>query len=53
MFSWVISVKLSEKYLFFPDLSFTTMHLYTNVKPNLSNVVIFISIEQTESRVIR
>ena len=27
------------------DTSFTTMHLYKNMKPNLSNVVIFISIE--------
>ena len=38
-------IRLSEKCLSFTDTSFTTMHLYTNTKPNLSNVVIFILIE--------
>ena len=33
--------------------SFTTTHLYTNMKPNLSNVVIFILIEQNGLYVIR
>ena len=40
------SIRLSEKCLSFRDTSFTTMKLYTNVKPNLSNVLIFIPIEQ-------
>ena len=46
-------ISLSEKCLPFTDTCFTTMHLYTNMKPNLSNVVIFILIEQNESYVIR
>ena len=45
-------IRLSEKCLSFIDTSFTTTHLYTNLKPNLSNVVIFILIEQNESYVI-
>ena len=45
-------IRLSEKCLSFTDTSSTTMHLYTNMKPNLSNVVIFILIEQNESYVI-
>ena len=48
-----IYIRLSEKCLSFADTSFTTMHLYTNMKPNLSNVVIFILIEQNGSHVIR
>ena len=44
---------LSERCLSFTDTSFITMHLCTNRKPNLSNVVIFILIEQNESYVIR
>ena len=47
------SYRLSEKCLSFTDTSFTTMRLYTNVNPNLSNVVIFILIEQNASYVIR
>ena len=39
--------------LSFTDTSFITTHLYTNMKPNLSNVVIFILIEQNGSYVIR
>ena len=39
------NIRLSEKCLSFIDTSFTTMHLYTNMKPNLSNVVIFVLIE--------
>ena len=46
-------IRLSEKYFSFTDTSITTMHLYTNMKPNLSNVVIFILIEQNRSCVIR
>ena len=45
----VNNVRLSEKCLSFTDTSFITTHLYTNVKPNLSNVVIFILIEQNGS----
>ena len=47
------SIRLSAKSLSFTDTSFTTTHLYTNMKPNLSNVVIFILIEQNGSYVIR
>ena len=47
------SIRLSEKSLSFTDTSFTTTHLYTNMKPNLSIVVIFILIEQNGSYVIR
>ena len=42
-------IKLSEKCLSFTDTSFTTTHLYTNMKPNLSNVVIFSLIDQNGS----
>ena len=45
-------IRLSEKCLSFTDTSFTT-HLYTNMKSNLSNVVIFILREQNGSYVIR
>ena len=48
-----ISIRSSGKYLSFTDLSFITIHLYTKKKPNLSNVVIFILIEQNGSYVIR
>ena len=48
-----IIIGLFEKSLSFTDTSFTTMHLYTNMKPNLSNVVIFILIEENGSYVIR
>ena len=48
-----IYIRLSEKCFPFTDTSFTTMHLYTNMKPNLLNVVIFILIEQNGSYVIR
>ena len=47
------TIRLSEKCLSFIDTSFTTTHLYTNMKPNLSNVVIFILIEQNGSYLIR
>ena len=40
------TIRLSEKCLSFTDTSFITMHIYTNVKPNLSNDVIFILTEQ-------
>ena len=46
-------IKLSEKCLSFTDTSFTTTHLYINMKLNPSNVVIFILIEQNGSHVIR
>ena len=46
-------IRLSGKCLSSTDMSFTTMHLYTNMKPNLSNVVILILIEQNGSYVIR
>ena len=49
----IVSIRLSEKFLSFTDTSFTTMHIYTNMKLNLSNVVIFILIEQNRSYVIR
>ena len=45
-FSFGISIRLSETCLSFTDTSYTTMHLYTNVKPNLSNVVIFVLTEE-------
>ena len=52
--AWLSSdIKLPEKCFSFTDASFTTINLYTNAKPNLSNVVIFILIEQNESYVIR
>ena len=38
-------IKLSEECLSFIDTSFTTMNLYRNMKPNLSNIVIFILIK--------
>ena len=38
---------------FFYKHVFTTINLYTNMEPNLSNVVIFILIEQNGSYVIR
>ena len=41
----IIYIRLSEKCLSFTDTSFITMHLYANMKPNLSNVVIFILID--------
>ena len=47
------TIRLSEKCLSFTDTSFTTTHLYTNMKPNPSNVVLFILIEQNGSYVIR
>ena len=43
------SIRLSEKCFSFTDPSFATMHLYKNMKPNLSDVVIFILIEQNGS----
>ena len=46
MFARVLAVRLSEKCLSFTDASFATVHLYTNMKRNLSNVVIFILIKQ-------
>ena len=46
-------ISLFEKCLSFTDTSFTTTHLCRNMKPNLSNVVIFILIEQNGSYVIR
>ena len=48
-----IYIRLSEKCLSFTDTSFITTHLYINMKPNLSSVVIFILIEQNGSYVIR
>ena len=48
-----LSIGLSEKCLSFTDASFTMTYLYTDMKHNLSNVVIFISIEQDGSYVIR
>ena len=47
------NIRLSEKCLSLTDTSFTTMHLYTNMKPSLSNVLIFILMEQNGSYVIR
>ena len=44
---------LSERCLSFTDISFIIARLCTNRKPNLSNVVIFILIEQNGSYVIR
>ena len=49
----IANIRSSEKCLSFTDSSFTTMHLCTNMKPSLSNVVIFILIEQNGSYVIR
>ena len=46
-------IRSSEKCLSFTDTSFTTTHLYTNMKPNDSNVVIFILIKQNGSYRIR
>ena len=46
-------IRLSEKCLSFTYTSFTTTDLYTNMKPNLSNVVIFILIKQNGSYVNR
>ena len=48
-----VNIRLSEKCLSFTVPSFTTMHFYTNMKRNLSNVVIFILIEQNGSYVTR
>ena len=48
-----LSIRLSEKCLSFIDTCFTTTHLYANMKPNLSNVMIFILIKQNGSYVIR
>ena len=45
-------ISLSEKCLSSTNTSFTTTHLYTNMKPNLSNVVIFILIKENVSYVI-
>ena len=53
MYNKAINIRLSEKCLSFTDASFTTMNLYTNMKLNLSNIVIFILIEQNGSYVIR
>ena len=39
-------ISLSGKCLSFTDACFTTTHLYTNMKSNLSNVVISVLIEQ-------
>ena len=46
------SIRLFKKCFSFTDTSFITMRLYTNMKPNLSNVVILILIEQNGSYVI-
>ena len=48
-----INIRLPEKCFSFTNKSFTTTHLYINMKPNLSNVVIFIFVEQNRSYVIR
>ena len=50
---WDLYIRLSEKYLSSANVSFTTVHLYRNVKPNLWNVAVFISTEQNGSYVIR
>ena len=42
-----------ERRLSFTNASFTTVHPYTNMKPNLSDVVIFILIEQNGPYVIQ
>lgn len=34
----------------FTNTPFTTMYFYTNVKPNLSNVVVFIMVLMEETR---
>ena len=45
-------IRLSGKCLSFTDTSFTTIHLYTNMKSNLLNIMIFILIEQNGSYAI-
>ena len=42
-------IGLSGKCLSFKETSFSTTHLYTNIKSNLSNIVIFSLIKQNES----
>ena len=49
----ITNIRLSGKCLSFTHTSFTTTHLYTNMKPNPSNVVIFSLVEQNGSYVIR
>ena len=49
----IACIRLSEKCLSFTDTSFTATHLYINMKPNVSNVVIFILIEQNGPYVTR
>ena len=55
LYTWhvIFYIRLSEKCLSFTDTSFTTLHFYTNMEPDLSKVVIFILIEQNRSYVIR
>ena len=47
------SIRLSEKWLSFANVFFTTVYLHTNVKPSLWNLTVFISTEQNRSYVIR
>ena len=42
-------IGLSGKFLSFKETSFSTTHLYTNIKPNLSKIVIFSLIKQNGS----
>ena len=46
-----ICTGLSGKCLSFTDTSFTMTYLYTNMRPNLSDVVMFILIEENGSYV--
>lgn len=46
-------IRLSQKCLSSTNMPFSTMHLCTNMKPELSNVMVFILIEQNGSDMIQ
>lgn len=51
MLSIVEIIRLFQKRLSFTNAYFATTRLYTNMEPDLSNVVVFNLIEQNGSRV--
>lgn len=46
-------IRLSQKCLSSTNMPFATIHLCMNIKPDLSNVMVFILIEQNGSDIIR
>lgn len=46
-------IRLSQKCLSSTNMPFATIHLCMNIKPDLSNVMVFILIEQNGSDIIQ